>query len=163
MIVALPFMIEGSGAVEAELVDVEVLLGEVELLVDTLVMVERPAGVVVETEVALELDGGVTLSGGITKIMKRAPTTSAIMSDATNEAVLSPPALFLLNESTREISFAFLLFCSASLSGLGDETLNLRRFGHSSRSHCHPRRCLSVHSRLPRLEMRFSPLEITCP
>lgn len=96
--------------VEAELVDIDVLLGEVEWLVDTLVTVELLTGVVVETKVALELDAGVTLSGGITKMMKRAPTTSAIMSDATNDAVLSPPVLFLLNESTGKFLLLFSFF-----------------------------------------------------
>lgn len=96
--------------VEAELADVEVLLGEADWLVDTLVTVELLAGVVTEAEVALELSVGVALSGGITKMMKRAPTTSAIMSDATNDAVLSPPVLFLLNESTGKFLLLFSFF-----------------------------------------------------
>lgn len=128
--------------VAAELVDVEVLVGEVEWLVDRLVAAELLVGAVVEMEGELELDAGVTFSGGITNMMRRAPTTSTIMSDAMNDAVLSPRVLYLLNESTGKFLLLFSFFTLPTYRDY-DEILKLRRLGHSSRSHCRPPRCLS--------------------
>lgn len=66
---------------------------------------------VVETEDVLELDLGPAISGGNTKMMKRAPIKSTAISDATNDTVLSPRALFLLNESKGNLFYfsAFLV------------------------------------------------------
>jgi phage tail sheath gpL-like len=101
---------EGSDTVTAGLVEVEVVFEEVEELVAPVVDgVAEVAEIVVELEGVFEVEAGVACSGGTKKIMKKAPTTSAIMSNATKDAVLNPKvARFLI----KLVSKTFFYFCA---------------------------------------------------
>jgi hypothetical protein len=108
--VAVPFLMEGSDTVTAGLVEVEVVFEEVEELVAPVVDgVAEDVAVAVELEGVFEVEAGVVCSGGTKKIMKKAPTRNATMSNATKDEVLSPTVVRFLIKLVSKTNFLLLL------------------------------------------------------